>query len=204
MGIKSKSNIATILILAIGLYITACATSTYINVRYQVPFPSNQLKGRTVSLDFIDMRAEKNFLSPTAQDDFKNFSGLFSLYLAKENEKEELIGGFNVEALFKTALKNRLEAIGVKVVPESPGLPVIEIGLKEFFLDYKYRKWITTVSFQARLLKDQGTTATEGVSITGERMKTLGRGNVEKYLSEIFSESLNKLNIPKLFQQAEL
>jgi uncharacterized lipoprotein YajG len=205
MGLKSKKNTAYILFLIIGLYITACAGSSYINVRYQLPPPSDKLKGRAVFLDFKDMRTEKIFLSPTAQNEFKKFSGLFSLYLAKENKKDELLGGFSVETLFKEALKSRLETMGVKVVSERPqDLPVIEIGLKEFSLDYKNIKWITNISYQARLLKDQGTTATENVSITGERMKTLGRGNVEKYLSEIFSDSLNKLNVRNLFQQVGL
>lgn len=204
MGLKSQ-NTAYMLFLAVGLYITACAASSYINVRYQLPPPSNKLKGRAVFLDLKDMRTEKKFLSPTAQNEFKKFSGLFSLYLAKDNKKDELVGGFNVETLFKEALKSRLETMGVKVVSERPqDLPVIEISLKEFFLDYKNRKMITTISYQARLLKDQDTTATENVSITGERMKTLGRGNVEKYLSEIFSDSLNQLSVPKLFQQVGL
>ena len=95
--------------------------------------------------------------------------------------------------------------MGVKIISEDrKDLPSMEIGLKEFFLDYKNRKWITSISYQARLLKDEGNTATEKVSITGERTKTIGRLNVEKYLGEIFSNSLNKLDASKLFQQVGL
>jgi len=204
MGSKYQ-NTVYILFLAAGLYITACAASSYINIRYQLPPSSDKLKGRAVFLDFKDMRTEKKFLSPTAQNEFKKFSGLFSLYLARENKKDELVGGFNVETLFREALKIRLETMGVKVVSERPeNLPVFEIGLKDFFLDYKSRKWIIRASYQARLFKDQGTTATENVSITGERMKTLGRSSVENSLGEIFSDSLNKLDVRKLFEQVGL
>jgi len=205
MNPKPSRNVRRLFFLMVGIMMVSCATSSYIPIRYQLPPASEQLKGQTVSLTFKDLRAEKNFLSPGAQKEFKKFSGLFSLYLARTNQPEELVGGFNVETLFKEAVKGRLEGMGVKVAAgPSSGVPVMEIRLKEFFLDYKSLRWFTTVSYQAQLSKDKGNSATETVTISGERMKTIGRGEVEKYLGEIFSESLNKLNVDKLFQQAGL
>jgi len=201
----SHNIIRRLLFLMVGIMMMSCATSSYIPIRYQLPPASDQLQGRTVSLAFEDLRADKNFLSPNAQKEFKKFSGLFSLYLARANQQDELVGGFKVETLFKEAIKSRLEGMGVKVAASpGPSQPVMEIRLKEFFLDYKSMQWITTVGYQAQLSRDKGNSASETVSISGERMKTIGRGNVEKYLGEIFSESLNKLDVNKLFQQTGL
>jgi hypothetical protein len=187
--------------LAAGILVLSCTTSSYIPIKYQLPTASDQLKGRTVSLTFKDMRTEKNFLSPSAQKEFKNFSGLFSLYLARANQQDELVGGFKVETLFKEAMKSRLEGMGVKVVANpSPTQPVMDIRLMEFFLDYRNLQWITTVSYQAQVSL-KGNKATETVTISGERMKVVGRKNAEKHLGEIFSESLNKVNADKLFKQ---
>ena len=194
-----------LILIAIGL-LAACATHSYIDVRYQLPLNSAELKGRTVSLDFKDLRPEKNFLSPAAQKDFKGFSGLFSLYISSEIQKNELVGGFNVETLFREAFKRRLEAMGVKVVPPASdnSVPVIKLGLNEFYLDFKSRKWITSVGYQARLSAPGGRSATETVSVTGERAKIIGKGDAEKYLGDLFTDSMNKLDIYKLFQQAGL
>ena len=201
MNAENNSKYLYMRILLIGLVLTACAGSSYIQVRYQLPLASDQLAGKVVSLDFKDLRTRKNFLSDSAQKDFESFSGLFSLSLVKQNQEDELIGAFDIESLFKEAFRKRLAAMGIKVVPAGGGIPVMELDLRDFFLDYRSRKWITSVSFQARLLTDKGPTAAESVNITGERTKTFGKNNVEKHLSEIFSECLNKLNIAKLFRE---
>lgn len=203
MKLNHQGIIASVILLIIGMLLGACSSGSYINVRYQLPPTSDQLKNRTVSIGFKDMRPDKTFLSESAQKDFKNFSGLFSLYIAQENQEDKLIGGYNVEDLFKRALKKRLESMGVKIASQgTKGLPVLEITLKNFFLDYKSRKWITTISYQARLAGDKSRSANETVSVTGERMKIIGRGSAEEYLGEIFTDSLNKLDLEKLFKQA--
>ena len=53
------------------------------------------------------------------------------------------------------------------------------------------------------VIKDK-TTATDRVTITGTRTKMWGYGNVEDFLGKIFSESLNKLDIAKLFEKVGL
>ncbi len=202
MGAKNCGRKRLVCLVIAGWIMAACAGSSYINVRYQLPAASDRLKGKVVSLDFKDFRAQKNFLSETAQKDFNKFSGLFSLTLAKENTEDELLGAFDIDSLFKEAFRKRLAAMGISVAPAAAGIPVIELGIREFFLDYQSRKWITSVSYQAKLTADNGRTATESVNITAERTKTFGKSNVEKYLGEIFSECLNKLDVEKLFQQA--
>ena len=205
MKLNHQGTIVSIILLIIGLLIGACSSGSYINVRYQLPPASDQLKNKTVSIEFKDMRADKTFLSESAQKEFQNFSGLFSLYIARENQEDKLVGGYDVEDLFTRALKKRLESMGVKITPQGTrDFPVMEITLENFSMDYKSRKWITTVSYQARLTKDKNRSANETVTITGERMKIIGRGSAEEYLGEIFTDSLNKLDLEKLFKQAGL
>ncbi len=199
MNQKNRSRFTYFTILSLGFLLAACASSSYINVRYQLPAATGQLKGKVVSLGFKDLRANKDILGVTAQNDFKNFSGLFSLTLAEENAEEKILGAFNLESLFMEAFRKRLMTLGVNVAPPAKDIPVIEMGLKDFFIDYRGRQWITSVSIQARMIVNTGKTATESVNIIGERYKTLGKSNVEKHLSEIFSECLNKLDIDKLF-----
>jgi len=189
----------------IGIWVGACSSGSYINLRYQLPPASDQFKGRTVFLEFKDMRTDKDFLSETAKKDFENFAGLFSLHLSNENMTDELVGGFNVETLFKEALKRRLGSVGVDVTDErTKDIPVMELVLNKFSLDYRKRKWITDISFQVRLIKEKSKIATETVSGTSESVKIWGWKNAEKNLGEIFTDCFNKLNIEKLFQQAGL
>ncbi len=205
MSLNHRNGAVYTILITIGIFFIACAGSSYINIRYQLPTPSDQFKDRTLLIDFVDKRTKKNFLSPTAQDEFRKFSGLFSLYLVRENQTDELVGGFNEETLFIEALKSRLENMGIRVVSErKKDLPIIEIVLKEFFLDYKSRKWIPHISFQTRLLKNERHIATETISISGERIIILGRGDVETYLGEIFTDSLNQLDLSKSFKQLDL
>ena len=205
MKMKYRGIKVFVIFLFIGISVGACSSGSYINLRYQLPPASDQLKGKTIFLEFKDMRTDKAFLSETAKKDFENFAGLFSLHLTNENMKDELVSGFNVESLFKEALKRRLGIIGVNVTEErKKDIPVMELVLNKFFMDYRKRKWVTDIRFQLRLIKDKNNTATETVSSTGERIKIFGRKDAEKYLGETFTDSLNKLNIAKLFQQAGL
>jgi hypothetical protein len=205
MKLKYRGIKVFVIFLFIGISVGACSSGSYINLRYQLPPASDQLKGKTVFLEFKDMRTDKAFLSETAKKDFENFAGLFSLHLTNENMKDDLVGGFNVESLFKEALKRRLGSIGVNVTEErKKDIPVMELVLNKFFLDYRERKWITDISFQVRLIKEKSKIATETVSGASESIKIWGWKNAEKNIGEIFTDCFNRLNIDKLFQQAGL
>ncbi|MFC1814354.1 hypothetical protein ACFL0M_00115 [Thermodesulfobacteriota bacterium] len=190
------------LILLIGIWFVACSTS-YINVNYRLPSASESLKSRTVFIEFKDMRTEKAFLTKAAQKEFKHFTGIFSLKLA--GAKKNNLGGHDANSLFKEAFKKRLNTLGIEVTPaRGKNQPIMEIVLKEFLLDLKGRNWSISIVFETRLIKDQDNIATETVSATGERFKSLGRRDAEKVLGEIFSDSLNKIDIQKLFQKVAL
>jgi uncharacterized lipoprotein YajG len=191
------------LISSIGLLVGACSTTSYIRVNYQLPSASKGLTSSTVFLEFKDMRTEKAFLTKAAQKEFKHFTGIFSLTLA--GEKSNNLGGHDANSLFKEAFKRRLNAMGIEVtLAQGKNQPVMEIALKEFLLDLKGRKWIARINFETRLIKDKDHIATETVNAAGERFKSVGRGAAEKLLGEIFTDSLNKINIHKLFQKVAL
>ena len=61
---------------------------------------------------------------------------------------------------------------------------------------------MTDISLKVNLIKGR-ITATDQASLRGKRTKTFGYGNVEKFLSEFFSDSLNRLDIDKLFQKVD-
>jgi hypothetical protein len=200
---RTNPNLYMILLL-IGWLMTACASTSYINVAYQLPAASVKLTNKAVFLDVKDMRTDKTFLSDTAQKEFKHFTGIFSLTLVG-GLKDNMLGSFDVDTLFKEAFKRRLSAMEIQTAAsQTANQPLMEIVLKEFFLDFKGRKWNARISFETRLVKDKGHVATQTVSAAAERLKTVGRGDAEKVLGEIFTDALNKVDISDLFQKLSL
>lgn len=192
------------LIMLIGALITACATKSYINVNYRLPLSSYDLKGKKVFLEIKDMRSVKTIFSEKAKTKFKNFTGLFMFSLSKGEEKNFIVGAFDLPSLFKEAFSRRLKNMGIEVLTEPKKTdPVIEIVLQNFFLDLVDRKWVAEISYEARLIKDNKLFATETISGNAERFKVLSQGDAEKVLGEIFTTVVNRLDFCKLFQQAE-
>lgn len=190
--------------------ICACASPSYLNVRYNLPPAADVLKGKKVVLNIIDTRSNKNILSENAQKVFGNFDGSFVL-----SSTEDKISGpvklLDLPSLFKEALKKRVETMGVEVVTgDMNDAPLLEITLKKFFLEIpilvvKHPKWIADISYETKLTRDNKNIAREKVSGKAERFmwymeKGMGKGAGEKLIGEIFSESINKLDIEKSFK----
>ena len=193
------------LVMLMGALVLACATKSYINVNYQLPLSSYDLKGKKVFLEIKDMRSDKTIFSKKAKNKFKNFTGLFLFSLSQGEKKDYVVGAFDLPSLFKTAFSRRLENLGIVLLKESETTePVIEIDLQKFFLDLVDRKWVAQISYEARLKKDNKLLARETISGDAERYKLLSQGDVEKVLGEIFSSLVNRLDFQKLFQQVAL
>jgi hypothetical protein len=180
--------------------ICACASPSYLNVRYNLPPASDVLQGKKVVLNIIDTRSNKNIFSEKAQKEFDNFDGSFVL-----SSTEDKISGpvklLDLPFLFKEALKKRLETMGVEVVTgDMNDAPLLEITLKKFFLDLKDRNWIADISYETKLTRDNKNIARMNISGKGERYKVMGKGAGEKLIGEIFSDSINDLDIQKLFK----
>jgi ABC-type uncharacterized transport system auxiliary subunit len=191
-------------ILTVALML-ACATKSYINVNYRLPLSSYDLKGKKIFLEVKDTRTVKTIFSEKAKTKFKNFTGLFLFSLSQEEQKNYVVGAFDLPSLFETAFSRRLENLGVVMLKEPETTePVIEIDLQKFFLDLMDRKWLAEISYEVRLIKDNKLLAKETISGDAQRYKLISQGDVEKVLGGIFTALINKLDFQKLLQRAEL
>jgi len=123
-------------ILLSAVVIGACASKSYINLTYNLPVSSDDLKGKRIFLECRDQRADKKIFGPKAQDEFKHFTGLFSLSI-NQGKKPFVAGAFDLTALFKEAFSRRLKNLGMDLLPaKETSTPVIEISIKKFHLDF--------------------------------------------------------------------
>lgn len=186
----------------IGAVVGACASKSYIDVNYRLPVASDDLKGKRVFLECRDIRSDKTIFGQNAQAEFKHFTGLFSLSV-NQGKKPFVAGAFDLPSLFKEAFKRRLENSGLDVLTlQEKTIPVLEIVIKEFRLDLVDRKWVTGISYEARLLKGDLLLVTKTISGDAERLKVIGQRDAEKVLGEMFTEIVNQLDFHKLLEQA--
>jgi hypothetical protein len=182
----------------------ACASKSYIDVNYRLPVASDDLKGKRVFLECRDIRSDKTIFGQNAKDDFKHFTGLFSLSV-DQGKKPFVVGAFDLPSLFKEAFTRRLENSGLDVITQKEKtIPVLEIVIKEFRLDLVDRKWMAAIKYDARLLKGDLLLVTKTISGDAERVKIIGQGDAEKVLGEIFTEIVNQFNLGELLDQTSL
>jgi hypothetical protein len=185
--------------------LAACASTSYIPVRYQLAPTSKALQGQEVYLSVTDARTDTRIFDATAQKEFEGFTGNFALILAHGDEKGLRDGTYDLRTLFHEALRHRLQSTGVKVLDQAQaGKPTMQVDLREFLLSLQKSKWVATVSYKVSLSGDPNTVVTDTVSGSAERVKVMGSGAAEKALGEIFSDSLNRLDVISLFTKAGL
>lgn len=191
-------------VLVIVFVMASCATSIpQLQVQYLLPPPSDQLKGRAVSLSIEDRRTTQSILGRGAHDEFKGFSNSVSLSLAGANRKGSNVGIFQVPALMRETFKRRLENEGVKVtLAKTHGVPSLVIVLKEFSLDLVGREWLAKMSYEASLTGEKGGVATQFVNGEAKRYKVIGRESADALMGEVFTDMVNSLNLARLFEQA--
>ena len=195
---------------ALGLFyvftmISSCAPLPFLKLNYRLPQQRDDLKGKKVFLTIQDMRSDKQIIGEGAESEFKNYSGNISFSLARGTEPGFKIGVFEVPSLVKRAFKARLEAVGVTLV-EGKGMAEIEfeVSLRDFQLDLVGRKWKARMGYEAKLMKDGNLLAKQMISGEAERLKLVGRGQADEVLGEIFTDTMNKLDLVSLFRQADL
>ena len=180
----------------------SCAPSNLLRVHYQLPTKSDSLAGKQILLTFTDAREQKTILSESAQEDLSDFSGGFTLVVVQDSGDEKLLGAYDLLALLKEAFKQRLEQSGLQVTEKIQLKHQIEFVLNRFVLDLKARKWILTMSYQTILKENGDLVLSESISGTAERVKVVGSRDAEKLISELISDTINKVDITKLFQKA--
>ena len=182
----------------------ACSSKPFLVVNYQLPAPTDTLADKEVSQAIIDMRQTKAFLTESAKKSLREFDETFSLVVLKEDGSGNLLGIYEVEALIAEIFKQRLINLGLQVsAPTGQTEYELKINLKEFKLDLAGRKWIINMGFQAHLLKNGRLRARESVNGSAERIKVMAKSDAEKLLGELVTDMVNKLDLVKLFQQAQ-
>ena len=108
MTLKIKLHRLFFLTILIGCTLVACASHNFLKVHYRLPSQSEALQGRAVSLSMKDLRPNKIFMTGNAKKQLKDFSEIFSLVVSQENSPGNLLGAFDVSALFKEIVKQNL------------------------------------------------------------------------------------------------
>jgi hypothetical protein len=182
----------------------ACSNKPFLVVQYQLPSSTDTLAGKEVSQVITDDRETKIFLSESAKKSIREFNETYSLVVLKEDGSGDLLGIYEIEALFDEIFKQRLNNLGLQVSsPATQSEYEFEIKLKEFKLDLAERKWVVNMSYQANLSKNRRLLAMESVAGSAERFKVMGHSDAEKLIGELLTDMVNQLDLVKLFQQAQ-
>ena len=190
---------------ALGFVIASCASVYEVQVLYKLPAPSGLLQGKSLKITLIDERQIKEFLKPGARNELKHFSNNVSFAVARYNEPGFKIGPLAPMAALKEAFERRIENEGITLAKEvGPGIPELEIGVKDFSLDFADRKWVASMIYEARLKIDGQVRATQFISGSAERFKVLRKKGADMAVGDIFTDTLNRLDLVRLFQDARL
>ncbi|MBW1667174.1 MAG: hypothetical protein JRI79_12055 [Deltaproteobacteria bacterium] len=183
----------------------SCAPVPYLNVNYTLPVEESPLKGKDIRLVIEDSRRDKMILGPGARKEFPGFLGDISFSVAREPGAGFRIGVFKLSSVYRQAFEQRLKRSGIVVVPEKgKEAPELRIVIQTFFLDLVGRKWKCRVAYEARLIKDGHVLAKQMISGEAERVKLVGRREADKVIGELFTDTVNQLNLTQLFRQANL
>ena len=200
---QHKSTLGTLFFTLIILFmLAACAKSYHFYVKYDLTESTLELEGQTVFLTIVDERDSMDFLSQKARNEFDLWDGRYALYHTPKKPKGK-IETYPLSGMIEAAMKMRLENMGITVVEEKmDDTPLFELTLNKFFLDLNDRTWVSDFSYAVKLTLDNQKTAREKISGQAERTKIMGRGAGEILVGDIFTESINKLDIGKLFNNA--
>jgi outer membrane lipopolysaccharide assembly protein LptE/RlpB len=186
----------------LALCIGACAKPYHLNVKYDIPEKRIELPKNSIALKIIDARENSAIFSEKAQKEFDKWDGTFVL-VGQEAVPGSAVETSDLPGLFAKALKNRLEKMNITVVDEEiAAVPTLELTLENFLIDLKGRTWVSDLSYEAKLSKDNSKTGRERIHAEAERTKVMGKAGGEKLIGEIFSEGINKLDLKKLFLNA--
>jgi hypothetical protein len=192
-----------LIILLVAIATSFCASKNFLQVNYQLPTESVELKETRVALTVKDVRENATIVTKSAKQALKNFTGHFALIVAKENKDDKLVGAFGLSSMIREIFKHRLENAGVQVVTEEDfGDSIVEIVLKEFKLDLQNRKWIIKMNYQANLIKQNRVVAGEMITGSAERLRVISGKNAEMVIGELVTDVVNRLNLNDLLQAA--
>lgn len=203
MRIKYFYFISTLLVVLI--FVGGCAGRAYLIVDYTVRPRSQYLKGQSVVIQVEDLRSNKAVMEPRALSAFPDFRNRYSLAWIMPNRQRILAGEHDLSELFRQTFKKRLERLGVNVLHDTdPSIPVFKVSMNAVRIKLIGVKWYASVSCTAGLMVNEQRVAGETVTGNAERVRVIGRKGADIVLSNIFSDVVNRIDIVKLFQQANL
>lgn len=201
--VKKGLGIAGVLLLWVGL--STCAAIYVMKVHYQVPWEDEGLRGKKLYLSFKDERTDKQFLSKNAEKEFRSFSDNFSFSTGHADQPGHRMGVYDLAGMFEEAFHRRLENLGVDVVEKSGNSRTgLVIALQSFKLDLDLSVWKASIDYEARLVHDGNVIATQDLRGQAERFKWVGRGEADKAVSEIFSDTVNRLDLERLYGMVDI
>ena len=204
MGHTGRNAVVGMLILFCLLNVSSCATIPVVRVTYSLPPGSGEFRGHTIGLHCEDARHRKQVLAPAVQHAFPGFSGNLSLGVMQPSGLVRDIGVFPVVDTVRHALTKRLEAIGFQVMSAaSPSEWTIHVAIHSFVLDMVDRRWLAIMSYEAALEKEGRVLATQQIEGQAERFRLVGTREVETVLGELFTDVVNRLDVSRLFKNAE-
>lgn len=179
--------------------IIACGGRSYLNVAYQLPETYKGLADQPVYLEVRDQRAQQDIFTPAAQKAFRHFTGLFSLEVIGADGESQMAGAYDLSGLFEEALRERLKRQGVTVLddPKSDASR-LAVAVDTFVIELQNHKWLADVGYAVALQKPSGTIIKEKIRGNAERVKLVGKGDIEKVIGEIFSDTVNRLDLRRL------
>jgi hypothetical protein len=203
MHIPLRHAIAAVMMLTAVVALGGCASTDYLPVRYQLPHTADPLAGRQVALEVIDQRSRTVPFGPTMSQTFRHFTGNFALSVARGDERGILLGAFDLTGLFRRAITERLSASGVQVLDAaSPATPRMTMVLTRFVMDHDETRWTAQVDYRVELSGTGTRRASQNISATEERLRLPGSRDAGPLLSDIFTETINRLDLARLFADA--
>jgi hypothetical protein len=203
MRIKYFYFVSTLLVVL--FFIGGCAGRAYLIVDYTVAPRSQYLKGQSVVIQVEDLRKNKAVMEPRALRAFPDFRNRYGLAWVMPNRQRILVGEHDLSELFKQTFKKRLERLGATVLQDTdPSIPVFKVSMNTVRIKLIGVKWYATVGCTAGLVVNERRVSGETVTGNAERVRVIGRKGADIVLSNIFTDVVNRIDVVKLFQQANL
>lgn len=192
-------------VLVMGVMLAGCAPRTYLIVDYELPQGDYKLDGSQVRMQIRDMRKSKLLLTQTAAAEFEGFNDRYNLAWIQSDKTRQKVGNFDMEEMVGETFRKRLEMLGVHVMRSSlSSAPLFLVEVVEMQIDLKDHNWSAQMSCRITLEGEGGKTAHQEVIGSAQRPKILGRKGADTVLSELFTDVVNRVNIERLFEQADL
>jgi len=194
-----------VLFLALALmWITAsCARVQDVRVRYQVPAPSNELAGKRVFIDLQDRREDVRILGKGALKEYTYHSGNVDLIVSQGVKAPPSTESKSIPSLFRDVFSRRIQALGGETVCRRAEADVfLVVALDAFSLDFEDRTWFARMAYEAQVVRNGQVRARQSMTGEAERVKILGLQQADQVMGDLFTDVVNRLDIPELFHKA--